>query len=745
MQPPNEPDPIEGEQNIVQELDESAGQRLARVLYEMLQERNFISRIEIEERLNDGDYEYSKGTFNGNTNLTSRGATETQHIGENAEGVGGQIRKTSYIMYEQDRRSRMGFCLEDFDKSASTNEDYKNRTYLFSDANWQGNRNLEEENTIIVDPENQDAEEGIEIGEMNDFISVLIDAWRDGNCITREDIEGRLNQINVNHLPERLFAERYVEENFSVVDNRLNDLRIFIIRTNRRKYYAGFVKAEQRPQDWPNHPSVQAIFDGPVFVGEVNPPSLVFTNNREIPFELHENGVDEDEVIEDELNERAEDNDADACLEFVEFIFSKALTKGDYLQAIYALRQPDGGGGQQYFDIPRAVVLDLMLFLSYATVTACDQYGRLTFKIDAFGVGWLDKTQVIEFAPRTGGRYKISRVRPPHFAWTPEYDFPGLPLEYQVLNQYETGSNIVYYGVPGSGKSYQIRQESWMRNAHVETIVFHPEYTYSDFIGQIIPKTNGNQIMYDFSPGPFTKMLKLSHDNPSGKFVLIIEEINRGNAPAIFGDIFQLLDRRVITTNMGQTGESEYGVHNENVAFEVHGSTEVEVKIPRNLWIVATMNTSDQNVFTLDTAFQRRWRMKLVNNAFEDTHPFKDDKILDTDISWQTFCTTINNVISTNISSLSSMEDKRLGVYFIQRSDLNTDGNESPFADKVLKYLWDDVCRFDKKLIFVEAFDTLEAVIKHFNTNEGPARFGVFNERIRTTFYPPLPDPQPAP
>lgn len=627
----------------------------------------------------------------------------------------------------------MGFCLEDFDDSASTNEDYKNRTYIFTDANWQNDRNLQEEDTITVDTENQEVGEDIDLGEIDDFVSILLDAWRDGNCITREEIVGRLNeQLNGNYPPERIAAERYVNENFSVANNRINDLRIYIIRTDRRKYYAGFVRAEQRPVDWPNHPSVEAMFDNPIFVGDVDPPSLVFTNDQATPFTLNENE-------EDEENEGADGDDADACLEHVEFIFSKTLTLGDFLQAIYALRQPQGGGGQQYFDIASAVVPDLMQFLSYATVTVCDGNGRHTFTIDAYCVGGDDRTEVIEFAPRIGRRYKISRVRPPHFAWTPEHGFPGLPLEYQIRNQNETGSNLVYYGVPGSGKSYQIRQNSWMRDAHVETIVFHPEYTYSDFIGQIIPKTSANQIRYDFSPGPFTRMLKLSHDNPGGKFVLIIEEINRGNAPAIFGDIFQLLDRRVITTRSGQAGESEYGVRNENIAFEVHGSTEVEVRIPRNLWIVATMNTSDQNVFTLDTAFQRRWRMKLVNNAFEDNHPFKDVNILDTEISWQTFCTTINNVISANGSTLSSMEDKRLGVYFIQRSDLITDGNESPFADKVLKYLWDDVCKFDKKLVFAEDFDTLEDVINHFNTNIGPERFGVFNESIRTTFYPPQP------
>ena len=93
--------------------------------------------------------------------------------------------------------------------------------------------------------------------------------------------------------------------------------------------------------------------------------------------------------------------------------------------------------------------------------------------------------------------------------------------------------------------------------------VFHPDYTYSDFVGQILPKTNNSgQVTYEFKPGPFTKILKSAYENPKCAYYLIIEEINRGNAPAIFGDLFQLLDRI-------DTGESEYFIENEDIAQKI--------------------------------------------------------------------------------------------------------------------------------------------------------------------------------
>ena len=143
----------------------------------------------------------------------------------------------------------------------------------------------------------------------------------------------------------------------------------------------------------------------------------------------------------------------------------------------------------------------------------------------------------------------------------------------------------------------------------MERVVFHPDYMNTDFVGQILPTVKGEgdekEITYDFTPGPFTRVLKKAINDPGKHYYLVIEEINRGNAPAIFGEIFQLLDRE-------SDGTSSYKITNYNIASEVFGNKETPVFIPSNLSILATMNTADQNVFTLDTAFQRRWDMKMI-------------------------------------------------------------------------------------------------------------------------------------
>ncbi|MDY5774046.1 MAG: AAA family ATPase, partial [Bacteroidaceae bacterium] len=170
--------------------------------------------------------------------------------------------------------------------------------------------------------------------------------------------------------------------------------------------------------------------------------------------------------------------------------------------------------------------------------------------------------------------------------------------------------NILLYGVPGCGKSYTIKTEYCDDDDHMERAVFHPDYTYSDFVGQILPRVDEGHIEYRFEPGPFTRILKKAVETPDESFYLVVEEINRGNAPAIFGDIFQLLDR-------DESGCSEYGVSNENISNYVYGDATTKIKIPGNLFVLATMNTSDQNVSTLDTAFKRRWTMRMIKNDID--------------------------------------------------------------------------------------------------------------------------------
>lgn len=342
-----------------------------------------------------------------------------------------------------------------------------------------------------------------------------------------------------------------------------------------------------------------------------------------------------------------------------------------------------------------------------------------------------------------------------------------------------SGCNVLLYGVPGSGKSWTIEHEYCKPESVVERLVFHPDYTYSDFIGQILPAVSEDgQVRYKFTPGPFTNILRESYNHPNKEYILIIEEINRGNAPAIFGEMFQLLDRKVEIRDIGDNGypigTSEYGITNMDIAEEMYGKdrkTE-KVRIPSNLSIIGTMNTSDQNVFTLDTAFQRRWDMRLIENDFANVdRSLADAEILDTGVTWRKFCVEINEIIVGNSARITSAEDKRLGAYFVHARDLKYDDamgdlkeydalrvketsgsltaeekfkiarvrdamrQNRKFPEKVIKYLWDDAFKFNREIIFeVTEYQSLEQVIHAFMYADGPERFKVFKDNVRDAF-----------
>lgn len=346
----------------------------------------------------------------------------------------------------------------------------------------------------------------------------------------------------------------------------------------------------------------------------------------------------------------------------------------------------------------------------------------------------------------------------------------------------ENGSNVLLYGVPGSGKSWTIEHEYCKPGTLIERLVFHPDYTYSDFIGQILPAVaDDGQVSYKFTPGPFTNILREAYNHPGTEYILIIEEINRGNAPAIFGEVFQLLDRKAEKRNVNDDGypigTSEYGITNANIASIVYGDAKHKVRIPSNLSIIGTMNTSDQNVFTLDTAFQRRWEMRLIENNFEHVDKrLADAQILDTGITWKVFCTQINKIIVGNNARMTSAEDKRLGAYFVHLKDLEYDPNmgnmlngeydelrtkeqnntisdvekdrlaeirsamkqNRKFPEKVIKYLWDDAFKFNREIVFeTTIYQSLEQVIRTFMRAERFDRFAMFKENVRNAFTNP--------
>ena len=312
------------------------------------------------------------------------------------------------------------------------------------------------------------------------------------------------------------------------------------------------------------------------------------------------------------------------------------------------------------------------------------------------------------------------------------------------------GYNEIYYGAPGCGKSKFISNELARVGTDKKNIIrvtFHPEYANCDFIGQILPtvetkvdKATGEKkdiVKYIFNPGPFTLALEKAM-NTEVPVYLIVEEINRGNAAAIFGDMFQLLDRekpyRSDGTDNPLYGQSEYPVCNPNMQKYLMDKVEDEyslkmledgVFIPSNLTILATMNSSDQNVFTLDTAFKRRWNFDMISNDIkkDEDHKFKHWYVPGTSVTWETFLDKVNDKILDQKIHSQTNEDKRLGKYFVTRECLtetpvsikDAEDAGNAFAYKILEYIWNDVCKIGREDWFDTAtYKTLEDLIAEF-------------------------------
>lgn len=284
--------------------------------------------------------------------------------------------------------------------------------------------------------------------------------------------------------------------------------------------------------------------------------------------------------------------------------------------------------------------------------------------------------------------------------------------------------NCVVYGTPGCGKSYYVQNaflpSIGVKAENVIRTTFYQDYTNTDFVGQILPKVTDKVVTYEFNPGPFSLALKKAIEQPTELVALVIEELNRGNAASIFGDIFQLLDR-------DKNGKSQYEITNVNIqdyltkAFAEQKLSFDKVCIPANLYIVATMNTSDQNVFTLDTAFKRRWQFEKIRNVFAPTHQYKGYFVPGMEnVTWEQLVNGINEFIISRPDDLSS-EDKLIGVYFIEKDTLceraeecNDEGKKYRFAYKLFEYLWDDVAKFAHSEWFGTDIKSLDQLIDQY-------------------------------
>ena len=254
----------------------------------------------------------------------------------------------------------------------------------------------------------------------------------------------------------------------------------------------------------------------------------------------------------------------------------------------------------------------------------------------------------------------------------------------------------IYYGTPGSGKSHKVKEiveglypEELERDKYVFRTTFHPDSDYASFVGCYKPQMDGTgDIKYEFTPQAFTNAYARAWKESEKQVYLVIEEINRGNCAQIFGDLFQLLDRK--------GGVSEYPINadtdlrqyleKDDILGKGHeGIANGKLKLPANLNIVATMNTSDQSLFPMDSAFKRRWSWECVPINYDD------DKsgafaitIGNSRYRWLEFLKAVNN----KIFKATDSEDKQMGNFFI-----NGDVDKRQFIDKVMFYLWNDICK----------------------------------------------------
>ncbi|CAM3164576.1 AAA family ATPase [Streptobacillus felis] len=281
----------------------------------------------------------------------------------------------------------------------------------------------------------------------------------------------------------------------------------------------------------------------------------------------------------------------------------------------------------------------------------------------------------------------------------------NLDIEYQKI----------YFGAPGTGKSYELNKESKdnFSDKNVERVTFYPNYSYANFVGTYKPIEENKNITYKFVPGILVRQLKNAYENPDKNYLLIIEEINRANVSAVFGDTFQLLDR-------DSSGESEYPISlsedlfkyfDENLKTKDYLNKEyveenklIKLYFPRNLYIWATMNSADQGVQPLDTAFKRRWTFEYidVNNGVTKElikYEFRVKKGDKNYIKWNDLREKINIVLS----DAKIPEDKLMGSYFISKNVLEKSGPEKLkeiIKNKVLMYLYEDVLKISRNKLF---------------------------------------------
>ena len=337
----------------------------------------------------------------------------------------------------------------------------------------------------------------------------------------------------------------------------------------------------------------------------------------------------------------------------------------------------------------------------------------------------------------------------------------------------QTPKQVILFGSPGTGKSRHVVKVMLPEmdinpDSHdCKRVVFHPEYSYGDFMGKLMPLTEDEQVQYRFYPGHFMKALARAYRNlldadESGSIrqvALVIDEINRGNSAAIFGSVFQLLDRSSEEKNRGwseyrvQLSEMEFkalakliGIKEVKIEEEIErykvGKSEFETKeeimkklkiedrhvmIPPNLSFLATMNTSDNSIYHMDAAFKRRWAWQYMD--IDSTIVSESEDAFTGREKWEKFVDKINGFIRYHHRYVRRVEDKQIGYWFL-KGDENETFYRSEIQNKVMFFLWDSVFTSSKKPLAEDLFGIDESKLVTFGSFA--AKVGDFVEKMQS-------------
>ncbi|WP_286951986.1 MULTISPECIES: AAA family ATPase [Brevundimonas] len=292
--------------------------------------------------------------------------------------------------------------------------------------------------------------------------------------------------------------------------------------------------------------------------------------------------------------------------------------------------------------------------------------------------------------------------------------------------------NRIIYGAPGTGKSHRLDDDLskyFPTPALYERTTFYPDTTNGAFVGEYRPVPVYRRssrdfigpdrtttvdsleplIDYRFVPGPFLRVLVRALKHPEHNFAVVIEEINRAHASAVFGEVFQLLDRT-------EDGAGRFSVVLSPAAQDYLESQGVpgSVRIPKNLYIWATMNSADQGVLPMDAAFRRRWSLEYV--GIDEGEAVVEDweikvRFRKAPVKWN----ILRRAINKHLQNEGVPEDRLIGPFFMTKKELSSD---SAFENKLLQYLRDDVVRSAPNKLFSGSSLTYGALVAQYRAGE---------------------------